>query len=474
MNVRTRFAPSPTGKLHIGGVRTALFAWLVARQHDGDFILRIEDTDRARYEEGAEQQIIDSLNWIGIDIDESPVNPGKYGPYRQSERLDLYTKYAQKLVDEGRAYADPSSPEQLQEWRDAAKAEKRPFHFNDHRPQDPPAWQPGMTLRLKIDTKRSPDWQDAIRGKQQGSTENIDDFILMKSDGYPTYNFAHIIDDHEMGITHVIRGDEFISSMPKFLILHDALGFDWPTFAHVPPILAPTGNKKLSKRDGAVDVLEYRDKGYPPAAVMNFLVLIGWNDGTETEIYTTEELIDAFELTRVQKSSARFDPDRLNWISGHHIRSMELEELHGRVSPFWPQAAATSDEDNKKQILSLVHERLKFYTELPELTSFFFTAPEITIKQIFEQDKQLRKKLDHETATNFLSKTVESLQNIEFNEDQLESTLRELVEKLDTKAGLLFKLIRWGITGSIFAPGLFETLATLGKDESLRRLEAVQ
>lgn len=471
---RTRFAPSPTGKLHIGGVRTALFSWLVARQNDGAFVLRIEDTDQARKVEGAEQQIVNSLNWIGIDIDESPLVGGNYGPYRQSERRELYVKYAQQLADEGEAYADPTTPEQLKEWREQAKAEKRPFHFNDHRPENPPTWKPGMTLRLRIDAKQSPEWEDIIRGPQQGSTENIDDFVLMKSDGYPTYNFAHIIDDHEMSITHVIRADEFISSMPKFLLLHEALGFTAPQFAHVPPVLAPTGNKKLSKRDGAVDVLEYRDLGYPPEAVMNFLALIGWNDGTEKEVYAPHELLKAFDLTRVQKSSARFDPDRLNWISGHHIRSKSLDELYSSVSGFWPNEAQDYDEPYKKQVLSLVHERLKFYAELPELTSFFFTEPAVSLAQIFEQDKQLRKKLDSETAMHFLQATISKLQQANFTEEDLEQNLRALVEELETKTGLLFKLIRISVTGSTVAPGLFETLATLGKQKTIARLSAVR
>ena len=472
---RTRFAPSPTGKLHIGGIRTALFAWFVARQENGQFILRIEDTDQARYVEGAEQQIIDSLQWVGIDIDESPVHGGDHGPYRQSERLELYHAYAQRLVDEGKAYADPTTPQQLNEWRELAKREKRPFHFNDHRPTNPPSWEPGMTLRLRIDAERSPDWVDLVRGEQQGSAENIDDFVLMKADGYPTYNFAHIVDDYEMAITHVIRSDEFISSMPKFLMLYQALDITPPAFAHVPPIMAPTGNKKLSKRDGALDALDYRDQGYPAEAVMNFLALMGWNDGSEQEIYTTSELIEAFDLSRVQKSGARYDLDRLAWISGHHIRAMKLTDLVAWAdnADFWSQAASTSDAAYKTRVLSLVHERLKFMAELAELTEFFFTRPEISLERVLEQDKQLRKKLDTETTRAYLKQVITALQAIEFNEDQLEATLRTLVDELDTKTGLLFKLVRISVTGSTIAPGLFETLATLGKVEVLKRLEEV-
>jgi len=468
-HLRTRFAPSPTGKLHIGGIRTALYAWLVAKQANGQFILRIEDTDKSREEQGAIEHIQASLAWLGLTPDEGPQAGGDYGPYTQSDRLDIYLNYAQQLLDASHAYADPTTPEQLKEWRRQAQAEKRPFHFRDHRPQNPPEWDSSLPLRFKIDAERSPDWTDVIRGPMDGVSENIDDFIIVKADGYPTYNFAHIVDDHEMKISHVIRGDEFISSMPKFLLLHEALGFTPPKFAHVPPILAPTGNKKLSKRDGAGDIFDYRDRGYLPATLVSFLATLGWNDGSEQEVFSRDELIEKFELSRVQKSGARYDEQRLVWLNGQFIRRLTLNELAAAVEDYWSNAAADSDDDYRLQVLSLVQERLKFFAELPELTEFFFTRPDYN--QVELLDKKLTKKLDSKTAASWLETTHQSLQGNDFNHDSLEATLRQLVDELDTKAGILFKLLRVAVTGQQVAPGLFETMAALGQNETLARLE---
>jgi len=468
-NVRTRFAPSPTGKLHIGALRTALFAWLVAQQNDGQFILRIEDTDKNREVDDAVQHIKDSLDWLGLHTDEGPDQDDKYGPYTQSERLDIYHKYAQILIDKGLAYADPTTPEQLKQWRKQAQAEKRPFHFRDHRPENPPEWDGSLPLRFRIDAETSPDWHDEIRGDIDGVNENIDDFVIIKTDGYPTYNFAHIIDDHLMKISHVIRGDEFISSMPKFLILQDALGFDRPKYAHVPPILAPTGNKKLSKRDGATDIFDYRDRGYLPATMMSFLATLGWNDGTEQEVFTEQELIEKFNLNRVQKSGARYDEQRLKWLNGQFIRNMPLDELSQAVKNHWPEQADTADDKYRQQVLALTQERLKFFAELPELTRFFFATPDYSNVEIL--DKKLRKKLDELTAKQWLELAATKLQLIEFNHDAIETELRELVDELDTSAGVLFKLLRVSVTGQWVAPGLFETIETIGKDEVLSRIK---
>jgi glutamyl-tRNA synthetase len=305
-----------------------------------------------------------------------------------------------------------------------------------------------------------------------GVSENIDDFIIVKADGYPTYNFAHIVDDHEMQISHVIRGDEFISSIPKFLLLHEALGFTPPRFAHVPPILAPTGNKKLSKRDGAGDIFDYRDRGYLPQTMLSFLATLGWNDGSEQEVFTREELIEKFDLSRVQKSGARYDEQRLVWLNGQFIRRLELDELAKEVTDYWPDAAASSDDDYRRQVLALVQERLKFFAELPELTEFFFSRPDYS--QVELLDKQLAKKLDFDTAAHWLEITRERLQNNDFSHDSLEATLRALVDELDTKAGVLFKLLRIAVTGQHVAPGLFETMAALGHDEVSARIDAAK
>jgi len=318
--VRTRFAPSPTGYLHVGGIRTALFAWLVARQAGGQFILRIEDTDRNREVEGAEAHIIKSLRALGLEYDEGPDVPGEYGPYRQTERLDRYKEWAQVLIDSGRAYADPYTAEEVQGFREQAQKDKKPFLYRNHRPENPPAWDGTTPLRFKSEPQDY-QWKDAVMGDLHAGAEAIDDFILVKSDGFPTYNFAHMVDDHDMAITHVIRGQEFISSMPNYLNLYEALGFERPILATMPHILNEQGNKKLSKRDGAKDVLDYLRDGYLVEAMINFIASLGWNDGTTQEIFSREELIEKFSLERVQKAGARFDEQRLHWMNGAWIRA---------------------------------------------------------------------------------------------------------------------------------------------------------
>jgi len=361
--VRTRFAPSPTGYLHVGGIRTALFAWLIARQNGGEFILRIEDTDQAREVEGSAQHIIDSLKVLGMDYDQ--------GPYYQSQRLEIYRKWAQTLIDAGRAYADPYTPEEVQQFREAAQSAKQPFLYRNHRPENPPAWDGTKPLRFKSEPKAYTR-TDAVMGELSTGPEVIDDFVLLKSDGFPTYNFAHIIDDQEMQITHVTRTQEFLASIPNYLNLYEALGFEPPVLATLPFILGPDGKKKLSKRDGAKDVLDYNREGYLPDAMVNFIASLGWNDGTEQEIFSRKELIEKFSLDHVQRSGARFDERRLLWMNGHYIRELSVDELYVKVANFWPAEAAGSDDAYKKQVLSLVQERLKYFAELPELTKFFF------------------------------------------------------------------------------------------------------
>ena len=470
MNIRTRFAPSPTGYLHIGAVRTAIFAWLLARQNNGTFILRIEDTDKNREVSDSEKHIIESLQWLGLNWDEGPDIGGQHAPYRQSERLEIYHKYAQQLVDKGLAYADTTTTEQLTKWREQAKSEKRPFHFNDHRPANPPDWELGMPLRLKIDSTQSPAWNDIVRGAQKSSHENLDDFILLKADGFPTYNFAHIIDDHEMGITHIIRGEEFVSSVPKYLKLYEALEFTPPVMAHMPNILAPTGNKKLSKRDGAPDLLQYRDQGYQPDAILNFLAKLGWNDGTEQEVYTRNELLEKFSLERVQKSPARFDEKQLLWISGHHIRETSLDDLYVQTESFWPAEAKNADSSFKKQVLALVQERLKCFSELAELTAFFFSEPKLSTEWL-ELDKRL-KKLEPKEVCEWLAAAVENLSENSFDVEDIEAALRTTAENNNYHTGKFFMAVRVAVAGTSFSPPLFETMNLLGKETCLKRLEA--
>ena len=468
MTVRTRFAPSPTGALHTGTVRTALFAWLLAKQYGGAFLLRIEDTDQKREVAGGTENIKETLRWIGLQWDEGPDVGGPYGPYIQSQRLDIYKKYAQELVDKGLAYADPYSAEELQKLREQAQAEKRPFLYRNHRPENPPTWDGTQPLRIKLEPKAW-EWDDAVMGRIGMGAEMIDDYIIIKADGFPTYNFCHIIDDHLMGITHVMRSQEFISSIPKFLATHEALGWESPINAIMPPVMDETGKRKLSKRYGAKPLLEYRELGYLPEAMVNFMATIGWNDGTEQEIFTVPELIEKFSLERVQKSGGIFDEKRLIYLNGVHIRRLSTDDLFGRVADFWPESATHADDAYKREVLTLVHERLKFFAELPQLTSFFFEEPAIDTA-LYTDNKQLKKLTPAERA-EMLRTVHASLSESDFNEADLEDRMRGLVETLDTKPGILFGLVRVAITGSNVAPGLFETMRVLGKKTVLTRLQ---
>ena len=519
--IRTRFAPSPTGFLHVGGIRTALFAYLVAKQAGGTFVLRLEDTDQKREVPGSREHLISSLKSLGIDYDEGPDKPGEFGPYVQSERLPIYKEWAQKLIDAGRAYADPYSAEEIQAFRDEAQAAKRAFRYRDHRPENPPAWDGSQPLRFKSDPK-SYTYHDEVMGDITTSPEVVDDFILIKSDGYPTYNFAHIIDDMLMQITHVIRGQEFLSSMPNYLNLYEALGFDMlqsseqqageplatsfsetsaarvspgaeapaetrseavsekdggekangrklPIFAHMPHIMNEQGNKKLGKRDGAKDVLDYIRDGYLPEALVSFIATLGWNDGTEQEIFTKQELIDKFSLDRVQKSGARFDEKRLLWMNGHFIRELPLEELEARVEFFWPESAKKASETYKREVLKLAQDRLKTLRDLPSLTSYFFEepAPDMTL---ISDNKQLRK-LSSDEITDLLQQSHDALAQLsEWTPESIQDALNQLLETTGQKPGILFSLIRIATTWAPFSPQLNDTLALLGQQRALERI----
>lgn len=469
MKVRTRFAPSPTGYLHVGGVRTALFAWLIAKQQGGQFLLRLEDTDKAREVAGSGKHIMDSLHWLGVQWDEGPDIGGAYGPYTQSERLHIYKEWGQKLIDSGRAYADPYTPEELQAFRDQAKAAKKPFLFRDHRPNNPPAWDGTQPLRFKSEPKAYR-WHDEVMGDLSAGPEAVDDFILIKGDGYPTYNFCHIVDDKLMEITHIIRAQEFIASVPKYLNLYEALNIEHPLLATVPPIMGPDGKKKLSKRDGAKDILDYAREGFLPEALISFMATLGWNDGTEQERFSVEELIQKFSLGRVQRNGAKFDEQRLLWINGACIRSLSLDELSNKVASFWPTEAKSYDETYKKAVLGLVQERLKFFGELPELTNFFFQDLPIH-KELITSHKQL-KKLEPAEWRMLLEQSREALTSNDFTPQALNQTLNNLLEQTGQKPAVLFSLIRIATTQAPASPGLADTLAVLGKETSLRRIDA--
>ncbi len=469
--IRTRFAPSPTGFMHVGSVRTALFAWLVARQSGGQFILRIEDTDQSREVEGSAEHIIKTLQTLGLDYDEGPDKPGDYGPYYQSQRLDTYKQWAQKLIDAGRAYADPYTAEELQAFRDQARANKQAFLYRNHRPDNPPAWDGATPLRLKSEPQAYT-WHDEVMGELSTGPEVIDDIILIKSDGFPTYNFAHIVDDAEMKVSHIIRGQEFIASQPNYLNIYDALGLERPVFATVPHILAGQGNKKLGKRDGAKDILEYISDGYTVEAMVNFIASLGWNDGTEQEVFSRQELIDKFSLDRVQRSGARFDEQRLLWLNGQHIRNLSLDDLSSRVDSgnFWPASAAQAEPSYRRAVLTLAQDRLKTLSDLSVLTSYFFEEP-TTDMSLITDNKQL-KKLSTEEQTKLLQATTDSLSEVEdWSSQTIQDSLNTLLETTGQKPGTLFSLIRIAVTWAPFSPQLNDTLELLGRDKTLQRLQ---
>lgn len=466
--VRTRFAPSPTGFLHVGGIRTALFAWLVAKQNDGQFVLRLEDTDQKRQVSGSAEHLIECLKILGLDYDEGPDKAGDYGPYRQSERLELYKKWANKLVGQGRAYADPYSAAEVQKFREQAQKNKKPFLYRNHRPPNPPAWDGTTPLRFNSDPK-SYEWHDEVMGDLSTGPEVIDDFILIKSDGFPTYNFAHIVDDAQMQITHVIRGQEFLASMPNYLNLYEALQIEHPLFATLPHIMNEQGNKKLSKRDGAKDILSYIEQGYLPEALRSFIATLGWNDGTQQEVFTTSQLIKKFSLQRVGKSGAQFDEKRLKWVNGHFIRNMSAEDLFKQANDFWPAEANKYDKVYKKQVLTLVQERLKYLAELPKISIFFFKDLPIDAT-LLSNHKQL-KKLSSDELLNLLKVARQELTDSDFTVDDLTIRLNGLLGLTHTKPATLFSLIRIATTQAPASPALADTLHVLGKEVSLRRLD---
>lgn len=466
-SIRTRFAPSPTGFMHVGGVRTALFAWLIARQNGGVFILRLEDTDQKREVEGSADHIIKTLRALGLDYDEGPDVGGPYGHYRQSERLAIYKAWAQKLIDAGRAYADPYTPEELEVFRAEARAHKKAFLYRDHRPTQPPIWDGSTPLRFKSEPKAY-QWHDEVMGGLSTGPEVVDDIILIKSDGFPTYNFAHIVDDAEMKVSHIIRGQEFISSMPNYLNLYEALGLERPIFATMPHILAGEGNKKLGKRDGAKDILDYLKDGYLVETMINFIASLGWNDGTEKELFTIEELVGNFSLDRVQHSGAHFDEKRLEWMNGQHIRQLSLDDLGQRVTDFWPESAEQATSEYKQRILTLVQDRLKTLCNLPILTDYFFRdpAPDWTM---VDNNKQLAA-LGRDEQKQLLRAALDALEQTDFDSDSIQDILNQLLETTEQKPGILFSLIRFAVSWAPFSPALNDTLAVLGKETVLRRL----
>ena len=475
MKVITRFAPSPTGYIHIGNVRSAIYPYLLARQNDGKLILRIEDTDRARYVEGATELIEDTLEWLGLNWDEGPIIGGNNGPYFQSERKDIYHAWARKLIEAGRAYADPTPPEVIEEYRKKCNEEKVPFLYRNFRPENSPEWEPGIPLRFKSEPK-SYEWVDEVMGEMKSGPEVLDDIILIKKDGFPTYNFAHIVDDAEMGVNYVMRGVEYLSSTPNYLALYEALGLERPHFVSLPHILAPNGNKKLGKRDGAKSVTEYRNDGVLAETMLNYLACLGWNDGTEQEIYSKEELIKSFSLDKIQNSGARYDEVKLLWLNGQWIRKIfdedGAEALYEKTKGFWPESAKSATDEYKLKVLSIIYDRLKTLSDLREMTGYFFEDPKIDLDMII--NNKFLKKLSESEIEELIKLSVGRLSDLkEWNADAIQDALNSLLLETGRKPAELFSLIRLAISFAPFSPALNLTLETLGRETSLARLNAV-
>ena len=473
MKAITRFAPSPTGYIHIGNVRSAIYPYLLAKQTGGTFILRIEDTDRARFVEGATDLIKETLLWLGLNWDEGPDIGGPHAPYFQTERKEFYIAWAKKLIEKGLAYADPTPSEKIDQYRKEDTAKKIPYLYRNHRPEETVEWQEGIPIRFKT-TPKSYQWTDEVMGDMQSGPEVLDDIILIKKDGLPTYNFAHIIDDLEMGVTHVIRGQEYLSSMPNYLALYEALEIPRPKFVSLPHILAPQGNKKLSKRDGAKSVTNYRNDGILPEAMLNYLACLGWNDGTEQEIYTSRELLEKFSLERIQNSGARFDETKLLWVNGMWIRKIHDEEgndvLYAKISPdFWPESASSYPEKYRKKVLNIIYDRLKLLSDLKIYTNYFFEEPIIN-RELLTKNKFI-KKMSEDEIENLLGVVSRRLaEETDWSADNLQTVLNELLEETGKKPAELFSLIRIAVSFAPFSPALPLTLEVLGKNRVLARL----
>ena len=473
--VRVRFAPSPTGYLHVGGARTALFNWLFARKHNGAFILRIEDTDRKRYEPEAVGNILESLRWLGLEWDEGPEVGGDYGPYYQSQRLDIYQEYARKLVESGHAYYCYCSPERLAQVREEQRRKGEPDLGYDRHCRYLTAKERAEyeaqgivpVVRLKVPLEGQTSFHDVLHGDITVDNARLDDLVLLKSDGYPTYHLANVVDDTLMQITHIMRADEWLPSVPKHILMYQAFGWEPSVFAHLPIILSPTGKGKLSKRHGGVAVHEFQQEGYLPEAMVNFLALVGWAYDDKTEFFTRQELIEKFSLEGVSKSPAAFSYDKLEWMNGVYIRQLGLDDLAERLMPFLTGAGLPADLSTVRRIVPLVQERLKKLTDTVEWVDFFF------VDQIsYDPALLVGKKMTAVESLVALRKARETLAALpDFQEETLEKALRALADQLGLKDRQLFGIIRVAATGKTVAPPLFGTLSILGRGRVLERMD---
>lgn len=473
--VRVRFAPSPTGYLHVGGLRTALYNFLFARKHSGKFILRIEDTDRNRYVEGAVENLISALQWAGLKYDEGPDIGGPFGPYMQSQRLVLYKKYAQELISQGKAYYCFCTPERLEALREEqqkmklpqAKYDKHCLHLTKSEVEENLTKGVPAVVRLNVEPNKKIEFDDVIREHVEFDSNNVDDQVLIKSDGYPTYHLANVVDDHLMQITHVIRGEEWLSSTPKHVLLYDAFGWERPVFAHLPLLLNPD-RSKLSKRQGDVAVEDYRDKGYLKEALINFVALLGWNAGDDKEFYYLDELIEKFSLERVNKAGAVFDLQKLNWLNAEHLRKKSDEEilsmLKKEISLSVFKDQFISDE-NLLLIIQAMKERVNFVKDFIYGCIYFYEEP-----KEFEQ-KAIEKNWKEDTPQHLIRLKTEFEKLVNPSKEDFENALNKVAEELNVGKGKLIHPLRLAVSGQSTGPGIYDILFILGKDKVIKRID---
>lgn len=490
--VRVRFAPSPTGPLHIGGVRTALYNFLFAKKNNGTFILRIEDTDQARFVEGAEEYIMEALKWCGIIVDEGILEGGKYGPYRQSDRKELYRQYADMLIDKGDAYYAFDTPETLEKLRSELEKNGDTFLYNGvvrnslinslSLPEN--EWRSKLdsgepyVIRYRMPENEDIHFDDIIRGHIVVSSSTLDDKVLFKSDGMPTYHLANIVDDHLMEITHVIRGEEWLPSLPLHILLYRSFGWKGPEFAHLPLLLKPDGKGKLSKRDGdkmgfpvfplywpyGETARGYREDGYYPEAFINMLALLGWNPGTEQEIFTMEELINAFSIERVHKAGSRFDPEKAKWFNHHWLKERSDTDLSYEFREELRARGIHIDVGELEILISLVKERVSFVSELWDQTDFFFIAPE-------SYDQEVIRKRWNEDSPLVLSGLKSIIGSVEdFTAASTETVVKKWIEKNGYNTGLVMNSLRLVIVGASRGPHIFDIIGWIGREETLKRI----
>jgi glutamyl-tRNA synthetase len=491
--VRVRFAPSPTGPLHIGGVRTALYNYLFARKLNGTFILRIEDTDQARFVEGAEEYIMDSLKWCGIIFDEGVNEGGNYGPYRQSDRKHLYRKYADILFDRGHAYYAFDTPEELEELRIKWEKEGKTFIYNAQVREklnnsislSDVEWNAKLdkgepyVIRFKMPRGEDIHFDDIIRGHIVVNSSTLDDKVLFKSDGMPTYHLANIVDDHLMKISHVIRGEEWLPSFPLHFLIYQAFGWDLPSFAHLPLLLKPDGKGKLSKRDGdkmgfpvfplywpyGETARGYREDGYYPEAFINMLALLGWNPGTEQELFSMDELIEAFSIERVGKSGSRFDPEKAKWFNHQYLQKKTNNELALEFREFLRAKGYHLDIVHLEILIGLVKERVSFVKDIWEQTDFFFKAPG-------DYDREVIKKRWQENTPRMLEELIQVLGGIEdFTAPVIESSVKSWIERKGYNTGAIMNAFRLVIVGTLRGPHIFDIISWIGKGETIKRIQ---